>query len=92
MAFETRHSNSNLVLCRNSTVDGLTTTYLIDSENPTRYTQIVEERMSGIAQKSYVYGLQRISSRDSTGLHYYGYDAHSGVRLLIYATGNATDS
>lgn len=74
------------------TAGGVTTAYLIDSENPTGYTQITEERLSGAPLKSYVYGPQRISMRDGAGLHYYGYDAHSGVRLLLDSSGNVTDS
>jgi RHS repeat-associated protein len=74
------------------TAGGVTTTYLIDSENPTGYTQIAEERVGGVAQKSYVYGPQRITMRDGSGLHYYGYDAHSGVRLLLDGSGNVTDT
>ena len=74
------------------TASGVTTTYLIDSENPTGYTQIAEERVSGAALKSHVYGLQRISIRQSGGLHYYGYDAHSGVRLVANGDGSVTDT
>jgi RHS repeat-associated protein len=74
------------------TVPGVTTTYLIDDQTPAGYTQIAEERVSGVTTKSYVYGPQRISMRDSAGLHYYGYDAHSGVRLLMDGSGNVTDT
>ena len=43
--------------------------------------------------KVYAYGLQRISIRDvAAGVHYYGYDAHSGVRLLTDASGAVTDT
>jgi RHS repeat-associated protein len=74
------------------TVGGVTTTYLIDDQTPAGYTQIAEERVSRAVTKSYVYGPQRISMRDSSGLHYYGYDAHSGVRLLMDGSGAVTDS
>jgi RHS repeat-associated protein len=74
------------------TAGGITTMYLVDSENPTGYTQIAEERVSGALAKTYVYGAQRISLRDATGLHHYGYDAHSGVRILFDGSGNLTDS
>jgi RHS repeat-associated protein len=69
-----------------------TTTYLIDDQTPAGYTQIAEERLAGAVTKSYVYGPQRISMRDGSGLHYYGYDAHSGVRLLMDGSGNVTDT
>jgi RHS repeat-associated protein len=71
---------------------GITTAYLIDDQTPAGYTQVVEERVSGAVQKSYVFGPQRISLRDSAGLHYYGYDAHSGVRLVMDASGTVTDT
>jgi RHS repeat-associated protein len=71
---------------------GVTTTYLIDDQTPAGYTQIVEERVFGAVTKSYVYGPQRISMRDSSGLHYYGYDAHSGVRLLLDRGGVVSDT
>jgi RHS repeat-associated protein len=74
------------------TAGGVTTTFLIDSENSTGYTQIAEERVSVAPLKSYVYGPQRISMRDSGGLHYYGYDAHSGVKMLMNSGGAVTDT
>jgi YD repeat-containing protein len=30
--------------------------------------------------------------KDASGVHYYGYDAHSGVRLLTDASGMVTDT
>jgi RHS repeat-associated protein len=74
------------------TVQGVTSTYFVDDLTPAGYTQIAEERVAGSTTKSYVYGLQRISMRDASGLHYYGYDAHSGVRLLMDGSGNVTDT
>ena len=73
---------------------GATTAYLIDDQTPAGYTQIVEERVpnSVYVVKSYVYGLQRISMRDANGLHYYGYDGHSGVRLLMDGSGAVIDT
>jgi len=74
------------------TVGGVTTTYVIDDQSPNGYTQVAEERVSGASIKSYVYGPQRISMRDASGLHYYGSDAHSGVRVLMNAAGTVTDT
>jgi RHS repeat-associated protein len=74
------------------TVGGVARTYLVDDQTPAGYTQIAEERASGAVTKSYIYGSQRISMRDGIGLHYYGYDAHSGVRLLLDGGGNVTDT
>ncbi|TMB09449.1 MAG: hypothetical protein E6J65_29020 [Deltaproteobacteria bacterium] len=74
------------------TAAGVTTKYLIDDQTLAGYTQIAEERVSGAITNSYVYGLHRISMRGSAGVHYYGYDGHSGVRLLTDSGGNATDN
>ena len=74
------------------TASGVATTYLVDDQTAAGYTQIVEERVSGTVQKTYVFGPQRISLRDSAGLHYYAYDAHSGVRLLMDGSGVLTDT
>jgi RHS repeat-associated protein len=71
---------------------GVTINYLVDDQTPAGYTQIAEERVSGAVAKSYVYGPQRISMRDGSGLYYYGTDAHSGVRLLLGSSGNITDT
>jgi len=44
------------------TVNGVTTRYLVDDLNPTGYAQVVEELSgSGVVQREYTYGLQRIS-------------------------------
>jgi RHS repeat-associated protein len=74
------------------TTAGVTTTYLVDDQTPAGYTEIAEERVSGAVTKSYIYGPQRISMRDASGRHYYGYDAHSGVRLLMGGSGAMTDT
>src|SRR5207248_5885867 len=69
-----------------------TTTRLVDDQTQARYTQISEERLSTSVLRSYIYGLQRVSLRDVNGIHFYNYDAHSGVRLLTDATGALTDT
>ena len=75
------------------TCTGPYSTYLIDDATPTGYAQVAEENLGGALSKVYAYGLQRISMRDSAaGVHYYGYDAHSGVRLLTDASGAVTDT
>lgn len=43
------------------TVNGVTTRYLVDELNPTGYAQVVEETVNGAPQRTYTYGLQRIS-------------------------------
>lgn len=70
---------------------GVTTNFLVDAANLTGYTQIAEERIGASVIKSYLYGAQRVSMRNSA-VHYYGYDAHSGVRTLMDWTGAVTDT
>jgi RHS repeat-associated protein len=77
------------------TVGGTTTQYLIDYLNPTGLPQIVEEISVGAVQRSYSYGLRRIS-QDLVVLgaivpSFYGYDGHGDVRLLTNASGAVTD-
>ncbi len=43
------------------TVGGVTTSYLVDTANPTGYAQVVDEVQSGTVTRTYAYGLERIS-------------------------------
>jgi RHS repeat-associated protein len=70
---------------------GRVTTYLVDEANPTGYAQIAEERIDGAATTSYVYGSQRESMRNADGLRFFGYEVHSGVRVLMDSAGTVTD-
>jgi hypothetical protein len=45
------------------TVGGVTTRYLVDDLDPTGYAQVVEEVVGGLVQRTYTYGLSRISRR-----------------------------
>jgi RHS repeat-associated protein len=78
------------------TVGGVTTKYLVDTNNPTGYAQVVEEIVSGNVQRVYVYGHTRISQQQLIGgnwlASFYGYDGHGSVRLLTNATGTVTDT
>ncbi|HEY2973146.1 MAG TPA: PKD domain-containing protein [Pyrinomonadaceae bacterium] len=75
------------------TVAGVTTNYLIDTNNPTGYAQVVEELRAGSVVKSFTYGHDLISQRIvGSSLRFYGYDGHGSVRLLIDATGAVTDT
>src|SRR5437870_870015 len=73
-------------------VDGATTYFLVDEQNPTGYPQVVEELSaigaSPVVSKVYQYGLRLVSQstvalgvRSST--QYYGHDGHGSMRLLI---------
>ena len=77
------------------TVNGVTTTYLVDDLNPTGYTQVVVETIGGDTRQ-YVYGLERLSQRRVTAavveVRYIGYDGHRSVRLLTESNGAVTDT
>ena len=78
------------------TVNGVTTKYLIDSNNPTGYSQIVEEVVNGVVTRRYTVGhwviseTQNISGTWATS--FYGYDGHNSVRFLTNSAGAVTDN
>jgi hypothetical protein len=88
------------------TVAGITTTFLVDTLNPTGYAQVLYESFSGSSSgnrelnHSYVYGLELISQTRSyvanfnsaTQKIYYAYDGHGSVRALTDPTGAVTDT
>jgi len=68
------------------TAGGVTTKYLVDTLNPTGYSQVVDEVVSGAVTKTYTYGLRLISENQVSGSTwtptFYGYDGHGNVRFL----------
>ena len=78
------------------TVGGVTTNYLVDTKNPTGYPQVVDELQSGSVTRTYSYGLERISEKQSISgtstVSFYGYDGHGNVRQLTNSTGAVTDT
>jgi RHS repeat-associated protein len=78
------------------TVSGVTTTYLVDTNNPTGYAQAVEELRGGSVVRQHTYGHDLISQRQLVGgqwaLSYYGYDGHGSVRMLTDSAGTVTDT
>ncbi len=78
------------------TVGGVTTNYLVDTNNLTGYAQVVEELQSSNVVRTYSYGLERISetqSINSTAMtSFYGYDGHGSVRQLFSSTEAITDT
>jgi RHS repeat-associated protein len=78
------------------TVNGVTTRYLVDDLNPTGYAQVVEEVTGATAERTYTYGLQRISQNQIVGNtwtpSFYGYDGGGTARLLTDSTGTVTDT
>ena len=73
------------------------TLYLVDDLNPTGYPQVVEElNGSGVATRTYTYGLQRISEYQQVSNvwtpSFYQYDGGGNVRQLTNSTGTVTDT
>lgn len=78
------------------TVGSVTTTYLVDTVNPTGYAQVVDELQNGTVSRTYAYGLERIDQdqllNGTWTASFYGYDGHGSVRQLTNSSGNVTDS
>src|SRR5579859_6741661 len=83
------------------TVAGVMTRYLVDTQNPTGYAQVIAEEAPNTAPLvPYVYGLERISQRrnvvingtNTTQIRYFDYDGHGSVRALTDTSGNVTDT
>ncbi|HKQ07906.1 MAG TPA: RHS repeat-associated core domain-containing protein, partial [Blastocatellia bacterium] len=74
----------------------VTTTYLVDTMNPTGYAQVVEEMTGGSVQRVYVLGAMRVSQQQvisgNWAASFYGYDGHGSVRQLMDSSGAVTDT
>jgi RHS repeat-associated protein len=78
------------------TVGSTTTKFLIDSLNPTKLPQVMDELVNGSVTRTYTYGRQRISENQLVGStwtpSFYGYDGHGNARFLANAAGAITDT
>jgi RHS repeat-associated protein len=78
------------------TVGSVTTKYLVDTNNPTGYAQVVEEISSGNVRRVYTFGDSLISQNQLIGGNwvpsFYGYDGHGSVRYLTDSGGAVTDT
>lgn len=74
------------------TAGGVTTNYLVDTNNLTGYAQVIEELQGGNVTKQFTYGLDLISQRQSSGVSFYNYDGHGSVRNLTNSAAQITDS
>lgn len=75
------------------TVGGVTTNYLVDTNNHTGYAQVVEELQSGSVTKQFTFGHDLVSQRLAGGsLSFYSYDGHGSVRQLTDASALITDT
>ncbi|PYS20605.1 MAG: hypothetical protein DMF72_20330, partial [Acidobacteria bacterium] len=77
------------------TVNGVTTRYLVDTNNPSGYAQVVDEIAGNQVVRSYTYGHALISQRQVIAsqweVSFYSYDGQGSVRLLTDLTGAITD-
>jgi hypothetical protein len=74
------------------TVGGVTTQYLVDELNPTGLPQVMDEVVkSGAAQRTYLYGLRRISQTQvaSQTISFYGYDVRISLDEIDHFTGES---
>jgi RHS repeat-associated protein len=73
-----------------------TTQYLVDTLNPTGYTQVLDEVQSGAVSRTYTWGLELISEHQAVNstptTSYYVFDGHGSVRALTNAAGAVTDT
>ena len=72
-----------------------TTNYLVDNNNPTGYSQVVEEKNSnGILQRHYHIGHQRFAMTDHVNngdISYYSFDGHGSIRGLTDDSGTVRE-
>ena len=85
----TYDADGNLV---GKTVDGVTTRYLVDTMNPTGYSQVIAEIKSDGSVVSYSYGLDLVSRHAGGATSWYLYDGHGSVRALADDAGVVTDT
>jgi RHS repeat-associated protein len=78
------------------TVNGVTTRYLVDTNNPTGYAQVVDELTGNQVTRTYTYGHDLISENQVINnqwtASFYGYDGHGSTRYLTDSTGTITDT
>jgi RHS repeat-associated protein len=75
---------------------GTTTQYLSDDQNPTGYSQVLDELSGGAVNRTHAYGLGHISEDQLINSvwtpSFYGYDAHGSVRFLANGAGSVSDT
>lgn len=78
------------------TEGGVTTRYLIDTNNLTGHAQVFEELRSGAVVRQYTYGHDLVSQRQLIGgtwvESFYGYDGQGSVRYLTDVAGAVTNT
>jgi RHS repeat-associated protein len=79
------------------TINGVTTSYLVDRNNTTGLSQVVEEIQNGQVIKQYTHGADGLISQrqlidGQRVTSFYGKDGHGSVRYLTDSNGNITDA
>jgi RHS repeat-associated protein len=78
------------------TVGGVTTKLLVDTLNPTKLPQVMDEIVNGSVTRTYAYGRQLISENQLISgawkPSFYGYDGHGNARFLANRAGTITDT
>ncbi|HET9285264.1 MAG TPA: RHS repeat-associated core domain-containing protein [Candidatus Angelobacter sp.] len=78
------------------TVAGVTTNYLVDTNSPSGFAQVLEELQSGSVVRAYSYGLQLVNQRQIIAgvpsTSFYGFDGTGSVRYLTDSLGSVTDT
>ena len=78
------------------TAGGVTTRYLVDTNNPTGYAQVLEELVGGHVTRTYTYGHDLVSQNQlvngNWAVSFYGYDGHGSTRFLTDGAGAVTDT
>lgn len=70
------------------TVNGTTTYYLVDDENPSGYSQVLEEYQGSSLSKVYNYGADLISQvQPNVSTNYFVFDGHGSTRMLLDSGG-----
>ena len=68
----------------------------MDTLNPTGFSQVMDELVSGAVTRTYTYGRQRISENQLISgawkPSFYGYDGHGNTRFLANTAGTLTDT
>lgn len=71
-----------------------TNTFLVDSQNPSGYAQVLEEKTGATLTRVYTYGLDLIAQRDlgANLLSYFGYDGNGNTRYLTGTNAAISDT
>jgi RHS repeat-associated protein/uncharacterized delta-60 repeat protein len=75
---------------KRAVVGGDTTEFLKDKNNPTGYSQILEEKKNATLDRSYIVGQSVLGQSDSNGIQLIASDGHGSTRVLVKSDGTVT--